>query len=182
MPGGRLHSPIWTPYALYGTVDYMYGFPAVEAGNGFTSAQGTLNWVETAMYIYYLIVIARRFVGDDGFVRGVAIRSFIDLFTRYDNDGTGKVVIRGGKDLALAVLVCFASAVMTVSKTVLYWANEAFSGFASIGHNDWSRLFWLWIIPNGAWIILPSYMIWVLGREILDGMTGEKTVDGERNE
>ena len=24
----------------------------------------------------------------------------------------------------------------------------------------------LWIVPNGAWIALPSYMIYVLGMEI----------------
>jgi hypothetical protein len=24
----------------------------------------------------------------------------------------------------------------------------------------------LWVIPNGAWIVLPGYMIYVLGMEI----------------
>jgi hypothetical protein len=24
----------------------------------------------------------------------------------------------------------------------------------------------MWIIPNGAWIVLPAYMIYVLGMEI----------------
>jgi hypothetical protein len=43
MPGGKFHSPIWTPYALYGTVDYMYGWPAWNAGIGFTAAQGSLK-------------------------------------------------------------------------------------------------------------------------------------------
>lgn len=30
----------------------------------------------------------------------------------------------------------------------------------------------LWIIPNGAWIVLPSYMVYVLGKEILESMIG----------
>jgi hypothetical protein len=44
--------------------------------------------------------------------------------------------------------------------------NEAFSGFDNVGHNSLARLIWLWIIPNGAWIVLPAYMINVVGREI----------------
>ena len=45
--------------------------------------------------------------------------------------------------------------------------NEAFSYFDNIGHNDWRSLIVLWIVPNGAWLILPAYMIYVLGREIV---------------
>ncbi|SLM35542.1 hypothetical protein LPUS_04848 [Lasallia pustulata] len=59
---------------------------------------------------------------------------------------------------------------MTVSKTVLYWLNEYFSGFDNIGHNSWSALLFLWIIPNGAWLVFPSYMIYVFGQEILQGL------------
>jgi len=28
----------------------------------------------------------------------------------------------------------------------------------------------LWVIPNGAWIVGSSYMIYVLGKEILESM------------
>ncbi|KAA6407917.1 MAG: Emopamil-binding [Lasallia pustulata] len=83
MPGGALHSPVWAPYKLYGQVDYMYGWPAWEARNGFTAAQAWLNLAET-----------------------------------------------GG----------------------------------------WSALLFLWIIPNGAWLVFPSYMIYVFGQEILQGL------------
>ena len=48
--------------------------------------------------------------------------------------------------------------------------NEYFSKFENIGHNDPASLFFLWIIPNGAWIILPSYMIYVFGKEIVNAM------------
>jgi hypothetical protein len=44
--------------------------------------------------------------------------------------------------------------------------NEAFSGFDNIGHNSMATLISMWIIPNGAWIVLPGYMIYVLGMEI----------------
>jgi hypothetical protein len=48
--------------------------------------------------------------------------------------------------------------------------NEYFSSYANVGHNDWSRLILLWIIPNGAWLVVPSYMIYVFGKEILGAM------------
>jgi hypothetical protein len=44
--------------------------------------------------------------------------------------------------------------------------NEAFSGFDNIGHNSLATLIPLWIVPNGAWIVLPCYMIYVVGMEI----------------
>jgi len=43
-------------------------------------------------------------------------------------------------------------------------------GFDNIGHNDAMSLIFLWIIPNGAWLVLPSYMMYVFGQEILQGL------------
>ena len=48
-----------------------------------------------------------------------------------------------------APLIGFASAVMTLSKTVLYWMQEYYCGGCAVGHNDMWTLFWLWIVPNG---------------------------------
>ena len=31
-------------------------------------------------------------------------------------------------------------------------------------------LVFLWIIPNGAWLVLPLYMMYVFGHEILQGL------------
>lgn len=50
--------------------------------------------------------------------------------------------------------------------------NEYFSGFAGIGHNTAWDLFWLWILPNGLWLIFPSYMLVVLGKELVAGLDG----------
>jgi len=43
-------------------------------------------------------------------------------------------------------------------------------GFDNIGHNDWATLFFMWIIPNGVWLIFPAYMQYVFGQEILQGL------------
>jgi hypothetical protein len=173
MPGGAFHSPIWTPYALYGKIDYMYGWPAWDARIGFTAAQGSLNAMEFAMDAFYLWVVYAN-----GKVKRGEKKDFRwFVWEEKKVEGAG-----------LAVLVVWAAAVMTLSKTVLYCKscsfedgccgcvvlifaccvglNEAFSGFDNIGHNSLATLIPLWIVPNGAWIVLPCYMIYVVGVEI----------------
>lgn len=168
MPGGDLHWPLWTPYALYGEVDHVYGWKAFNAGSGFTGAQGLLNVLETLMYLYYAAAYLRNATSVSG----------------------RKVVV--GRTAAVAVLVGFSAAVMTLSKTVLYceflvifyvlvvrrsldkggivgiremgigWGEgsslanygmfaglcEYYSGFDNIGHNSLQDLIVLWIIPK----------------------------------
>jgi hypothetical protein len=48
-----------------------------------------------------------------------------------------------------APVIGFAAAVMTLSKTVLYIAQEYYCNYCSVGHNNAFDLFFLWIIPNG---------------------------------
>jgi hypothetical protein len=111
MPGGALHWPLWAPYKLYGEVDGIYGAKAWAARNGFTAAQSALNVVETAMYAAY-------------------------VWLWYSAPApTGRAASRagarkglGGRTGATALLVGFAAAVMTLSKTVLYCG---FPGFPS---------------------------------------------------
>ncbi|KAL2752915.1 hypothetical protein ACRALDRAFT_1036585 [Sodiomyces alcalophilus JCM 7366] len=145
MPGGSLHWPLWTPYALYGTIDGVYGFKAWHARDGFTAAQGLLNLVESVLYIAYLWLAMRP--------------------------GARRSTSPSGRENALALLMGFSAAVMTLSKTVLYWAREYYADFDNIGHNDAFTLFFLWIIPNGAWLVGSTYMIFSLGGDILDRLT-----------
>jgi hypothetical protein len=105
MPGGALHAPVWTPYALYGTIDYIYGWPAWNAGVGFTAAQGTLNAIEVAMCLFYLGVVWMARTPREAGWRAWLVE--------------GKVKARGSM-VATAVVVIWASMVMTISKTVLY--------------------------------------------------------------
>ncbi|EEQ83769.1 uncharacterized protein BDCG_00574 [Blastomyces dermatitidis ER-3] len=162
MPGGSLHY-IWSPYALYGTIDYIYGWPAWNNRNGFTSAQSLMNLVETACYLFYLFVL---------FNYGTT--------SNYKGENKGKSATKGdffaprrsigGRLGAIALLVVFSGSVMTVSKTVLYGLNEACSGFDNVGHNSFWTLIFLWIIPNGFWIVVPSYASFYFGNEILNAI------------
>lgn len=111
MPGGKWHGP-WKPYALYGTVDYLYGWLAFNEKDGFTGAQSFLNVVETAMYVYYLYVLFTRGGQAKAQGRGAPDRRVLGFL--------GEQRFVEGKWGALAALVGFSAAVMTVSKTVLY--------------------------------------------------------------
>ncbi|KEF60167.1 uncharacterized protein A1O9_05017 [Exophiala aquamarina CBS 119918] len=129
MPGGKLHSPIWTPSAIYGSVDLIYGWPAWNSRTGFTAAQSAMNVLESAFYGWYLYVIGLQ-IGD------------------WSYQHISRLEVRA-----------------------MVWLNEAFSDFASIGHNSLFDLVTVWIIPNGAWIVVPSYMLYVFGQEILGSMS-----------
>ncbi|CZT49222.1 uncharacterized protein RSE6_10033 [Rhynchosporium secalis] len=163
MPGGSLHWPLWAPYELYGKVDYIYGWKAFNERNGFTAAQTLLNIVETSMYMYYLYILFAFGRQSHAQGRGAPSQSKVGF------QGQQRYV--DGQKGAVAVLVAYSAAVMTFSKTVLYWMNEYYSGFENIGHNSIRDLTLLWIIPNGAWLLLPSYMIYMAGSEILQGLT-----------
>ncbi|KAK8082361.1 hypothetical protein PG996_001142 [Apiospora saccharicola] len=156
MEGGALFWPLYVPYKLYGEVDHVYGWKSFNARNGFTAAQGSLNVVETVMYLGYLWLWLTR-------AREVNVA------------GRGATKVLSGRPAAIAVLLAFTAAIMTLSKTVLYWLNEYYSGFDNIGHNSIQDLIPLWIIPNGAWLIFPSYMIYVMGNEIVEGLTAAST-------
>ncbi|KAG9547469.1 hypothetical protein KCV04_g21065, partial [Aureobasidium melanogenum] len=155
--------PLWVPYELYGQIDHVYGWPAYNSGNGFTAAQSALNVVECAGYIYYLYLVY-AYGRTEGNVQGTGAPDKEHV----GKPGQSRTVY--GKTAAQAVLLLYGVALMTLSKTVLYWLNEAFSGFANIGHNSASDVFFLWVLPNGLWIVLPIYLVYVSAKEILEGL------------
>jgi len=77
----------------------------------------------------------------------------------------------------------FAAATMTLSKTILYWAQEYFCNYCAVGHNTVTDAIVYWIIPNGSvvlfqvcivrsygrrrfWIVVPALIVNRLGRDI----------------
>ncbi|KAI0180085.1 hypothetical protein GGR52DRAFT_226362 [Hypoxylon sp. FL1284] len=155
MEGGPLHWPVYAPYKLYGEVDHVYGWRSFEARSGFPSAQGALNVVETAMYCVYLyLYYTARVAAPAG-----------------QRKSGGPATVFAGRPAAVAVLTLFSACVMTLSKTVLYWLQEFFSDYEHIGHNNLFDLVVLWIIPNGLWLVFPTYIIYVLSADIVEGLT-----------
>lgn len=117
MPGHKLHSPLWTPYALYGTIDYIYGWPAFNARNGFTAAQTMMNLVESAAYVYYLWVVYRHGVSvvpTSGRAKPAKQqKKGIAWFLKDEKVVSGRVG-------ASALLIAYTASVMTLGKTILY--------------------------------------------------------------
>ncbi|THH19491.1 hypothetical protein EUX98_g8769 [Antrodiella citrinella] len=128
MAGGDLNW-IWSPYTLYQTIDYVYGLPSFERGDGFTNAQSLLNVIENCMNIAYLY-------------------------------------LAHWQSSPVAPLLGFASAVMTLSKTFLYLAQEYFCGGCAVGHNTLKDMLLLWILPNGLWVVVPSFVVYQLAKDI----------------
>ncbi|WVQ84840.1 uroporphyrinogen-III C-methyltransferase [Cryptococcus sp. DSM 104549] len=125
---------IWAPYNMvpYSNVDYLYGWPALESGDGFTNAQALLNVSEILLALLYVYL---RYSGKSGY-------------------------------RPAAPLVGFAGALMTCSKTVLYFLQEWFCGWCNTGHNSAWNFWMVWVATNGTWILMPGVVSVVLGRFI----------------
>lgn len=48
--------------------------------------------------------------------------------------------------------------------------SDRIIGFSGIGHNDFVTLLFVWIIPNGAWVVFPALIMYALGVEIVEGL------------
>lgn len=140
MSGGKYQWPLWQPYDLYATVDYIYGWPAYERNDGFTAAQASMNVIETAGYLFYLWVLYCHGKQENVDGRGALSKKRMGWLAQSQ--------ALHGEWAAYAVLVLYGVSLMTVSKTILYWLNEACSGFQNIGHNDLYSLIFLWVIPK----------------------------------
>jgi len=126
MPGGSLHSPIWKPYALYGTVDHVYGFKAYEAHNGWTLAQGSLNGLETLAYFVYIYIVYEYGQPEERQGRGAPNRS---VMGRLKSLSESRTVY--GRMATWAVLLGYSTASLTFWKTVIYWLLEALSSMST---------------------------------------------------
>ncbi|RMX57083.1 hypothetical protein pdam_00008222 [Pocillopora damicornis] len=72
----------------------------------------------------------------------------------------------------LAVLLAFMVSTMTLSKTVFYFlvSSKLCSGHHFLSHNDWKTLVFLFIVPNGIWIVLPLLCMVATGQIMIDHM------------
>lgn len=118
MPGGWAHAPLFTPYALYGTIDYVYGMPSIVNRDGFGYAQGAMNMVETAGYLWYLYLV---------FVNGETARRGSGRGAPKDGGAFAKVLgplvrprVVDGRAAAVAPVVGLLMSALTLAKTVLY--------------------------------------------------------------
>lgn len=126
-----------------------------------------MNALETLAYIYYLVAVYRHgyTVTKSGRVSQKRHKKDLMWWLKEEKAVPGRVG-------ATALVIAFAAGIATLSKTVLYFVIEFCNGFENVGHNSLSDLILLWLVPNGLWIILPTYMIYVLGAELIAGLEG----------
>ena len=128
MAGGAIQWPIWKPYETYAAIDYVYGWPGWENHDGFGAAQGVLNAIELILYgLYAMIVYNHGLPAPSG--TGVEAKSgFL----------SGGIKVRG-KAGNRALIIGFAAAIMTLSKTVLYCKYISYA-IQTTGYADENRL------------------------------------------
>lgn len=124
MAGGALQWPIWKPYEIYASIDYVYGQPGWDEKDGFGGGQGALNAIEAVLYGLYLMIVYNHGVLADG-GSGVQIGEGVKGWA------SGGRKIRGRKGNQ-ALLIGFVASVMTLSKTVLYCEFLPFECVSSI--------------------------------------------------
>ncbi|KAF9470691.1 hypothetical protein BDN70DRAFT_998856 [Pholiota conissans] len=68
-----------------------------------------------------------------------------------------------------ATLVGFAAVVMTLSKTILYLAQEYYCGFCAVGHNKaWE--FTVWLFPLVLWLVVSSMIVYQFGKDLAESL------------
>ena len=127
---------------------------------------GDLHWIwkpyelyQEVDYVYGL----PAFESNDGFTNAQSLLNVIETLLNILY-----LYLAHVQNWAPATLVGFTAASMTLSKTILYWANEYYCNFCAVGHNDFSSLLFLWIIPNGLWIVVPTLIVRQLGKDIIE--------------
>ncbi|EPB91892.1 hypothetical protein HMPREF1544_01186 [Mucor circinelloides 1006PhL] len=127
-------------------------------------------WIRTWTFVSSLVVIwidyfygLPAFNSQDGFTGAQAFMNGIETLLNFTYLGLLK---NDHVSVGQANLVGFSAALMTLSKTILYWLIEPFSGYQHIGHNSVKDLIILWIIPNGLWIVVPAAIVYTLGKDL----------------
>ncbi|TFY75562.1 hypothetical protein EWM64_g8448 [Hericium alpestre] len=125
---------------------------------------GDLHWIWQPYSIYQEIDYVygiKALEDNNGFTNA---QSFLNLVETLMN--VSYLYLAHVSGWQAASLVGYTGAVMTFSKTVLYWLQEYYCGGCSVGHNNLQDLLVYWVLPNSLWLLLPGSIIYTLGRDI----------------
>lgn len=148
---------VLTAPVIFWDVGYCFMRPRSMLG-------GDLHWIWKPYEIYQNIDFVygvKALEENDGFTNA---QSFLNIVETLMN--LAYVYLAHVSGWSPAPLIGFAAATMTLSKTVLYWAQEYYCGLCAIGHNNLSDIIIYWIIPNGLWIVVPSLIVMRLGKDL----------------
>ncbi|KAF6752853.1 hypothetical protein DFP72DRAFT_903798 [Ephemerocybe angulata] len=125
---------------------------------------GDLHWIWRPYAIYQnidLVYGVEAYERGDGFTNAQSLMNVLETL--------GNIAYLYLAHVALspvAPLVGFTSAALTLAKTILYWAQEYYCGYCSLGHNSLKDIAVFWILPNGLWIVIPTLITLKLGSDI----------------
>lgn len=117
------------PLLFYPQIDHFYGPHALAVKDGFTGAQGTTVIFSDGNIKLIILYVATMNV----------IETFLNILYLY-------LLRQENITVGQCNLVGFSGALMTLSKTILYWLIEPFSEYQHIGHNSIKNLVFLWIV------------------------------------
>ncbi|KAJ7054162.1 hypothetical protein C8F01DRAFT_1164141 [Mycena amicta] len=125
---------------------------------------GDLHWIWEPYHIYQrvdLVYGVEALERGDGFTNAQSLLNVIETIMNLLYVYTAHV-----KAWPPAPLIGLAAATMTLSKTVLYWMQEYYCNYCAVGHNTLYDLLVYWILPNGFWLVVPTFIIISLGKDL----------------
>lgn len=92
------------------------------------------------------------------------------------------LMMQNSSKSGLAVLLAFMVSTMTLSKTVFYFlvSSKLCGGHHFLSHNDWRTVIFLFIVPNGIWIVLPLLCMIATGQIMIDLMRNGQPLEKEQ--
>ncbi|KAF7324659.1 hypothetical protein MKEN_00507400 [Mycena kentingensis (nom. inval.)] len=144
--------------------DAMYCFMRPRSMEG-----GDLHWIWEPYSIYQRVDLVYGIPAleeGDGFTNAQSFMNVVETLLNLIYVYTAHV-----KAWPSAPLIGLSAAVMTLSKTVLYWLQEYYCNYCAVGHNTLYDLIVYWLIPNGLWLVLPTLIINRLARDLSADLT-----------
>lgn len=122
-------------------------------------------------YNLYIQVDLRYVDLKDTFVKGVSLMNLVEVFLSFIT-----VAIHISGKAGLSVLFAFMVSTMTFSKTVMYFlvSTPLCGGQHFVNHDDWRKTIFLYIIPNGIWIVVPFFCMVAAGCILVRSMENEQ--------
>ncbi|KAL4063754.1 hypothetical protein J3A83DRAFT_4361873 [Scleroderma citrinum] len=131
-------------------------------------AGGDLHWIWTGYEIYQEVdhvYGVESLLHNDGFPNAQSLLNVIETLVNLAYLYSAHVY-----HAPAAPVIGLIGATMTLSKTVLYWAQEYYCGWCATGHNDLATLIKFFIVPNGLWILIPGMIVYTLGKDIANAL------------
>ncbi|KAK7052106.1 hypothetical protein R3P38DRAFT_2858603 [Favolaschia claudopus] len=142
---------------------------------------GDLHWLWSPYSIYQRVYGIPALEEGDGFTNAQSLMNVLETLMNLFYLYTAHV-----SEWPAAPLIGFTAASLTLAKTILYLGAEYFCNYCAVGHNSLYDLTVYWLIPNGFWIVVPTLIVWQLGKDLVGSLNlahaaSVKAASGKKN-